>query len=459
MDYQTKKTIFLNTVNKQYALYSEFPEISQVKDEDMQVIISLYEQESLAKGIDPWKNVSALQMQKCIYEVIGNNPSYEVVTNKNKEVFEKNLESSREYIITYGQDEYTEKGEYSYAQVNISDFSITLAEMQLKEAIKTGSEYEITKYEKIKNDFIKSGNPLPQKFEELEKQALESSKKTKEEKEKTSAAEQTQDEIKMIELQQKINEIENEKLEIAKSLKILFSKLDADSGIVAMNHPEEWNNLRQCMNKLNFDLTKASEIKDLKEKFQKITEEINSYKTNLAFAEASYQEILDRRKVKEEKSTVTIEKARDDRIAKPKNFGPFNTNVNPTPTSPASVQSTPQTPEDNTPQSISPVSVAKDNTTVNPVSPSVQENNSPMQTPLRGNPIPPAINKSTLIDNVINAMMYVTNMEEEFGTDIANNLKESTRKRLESKSIEELEDILMTYITESQIKSSGGMKR
>lgn len=166
-----KKEKLFNTLNNHFNLHNEFPEFSQIDEEDIEKIIALYEEEASKDGRDPWHYLyfdELIIMQKCVYEVIKNNPKYSEVTDKIEILYQKELDRRLQRSVRSYGEETGEKYRASYAEM--PEYALVLADMCTKNMVPDKKTFEekkraIDTYQQIRTDFIKAGKQMPMSYE------------------------------------------------------------------------------------------------------------------------------------------------------------------------------------------------------------------------------------------------------------------------------------------------------
>ena len=166
-----KKEKLFNTLNNHFNLHNEFPEFSQIDEEDIEKIIALYEQEASKGGKDPWHYLyidELIIMQKCVYDVIKNNPKYSAVTDKIEILYHKELDRRLQRSVRSYGEETGETYRASYAEM--PEYSLVLADMCTKNMVPDKKTFEEKKraidiYQQIRTDFIKAGKQMPMSYE------------------------------------------------------------------------------------------------------------------------------------------------------------------------------------------------------------------------------------------------------------------------------------------------------
>ncbi len=166
-----KRDILINKLNNHFNAHDEFMEISQISDSDIDKIIELYEQEASKDGKEPWNYLyfdDLIIMQKCVYDVIKDNPQYDTITSKLETLYDKELTRRlTKPVYEYGEPTgKTIRAPYT----NMEEYSLTLAEMCARNMNYGGKSNEertkaIETYSQIKNDFNKAGKEMPTNYE------------------------------------------------------------------------------------------------------------------------------------------------------------------------------------------------------------------------------------------------------------------------------------------------------
>ena len=296
-----KKEKLFNTLNNHFNLYNEFPEFYQIDEEDIEKIIALYEQEASKGGRNPWHYIyfdELIIMQMCVYEVIKNIPKYSEVTDKIEALYQKELDRRLQRpVLDYGE----ETGEtYRTSYAEMPEYSLVLADMcsrHMQEAMDaehmplTKVEAALSTYESIKLDFAKAGKEMPEEQEHLALQTKTMVTLANKERNDIVERERQQREIELINLQQEINKMENERLEIEKRLKTISSETLGSylSRQISEKYPEEYQKFQQNKEQVRNYSSNAPQISDLKERFNKVAEDLKFYKGMLPVYESYYQ--------------------------------------------------------------------------------------------------------------------------------------------------------------------------
>lgn len=300
-----KKEKLFNTLNNHFNTYNEFPEISQIAEEDIEKIIALYEQEASKGGKDPWHYLyfdELIIMQKCVYEIIKDNAKYSEITDKIEVLYQKELNRRlQRTVYSYGEptDEtyrasYTEMPEYSLVLADMCSRHMQDAQkfvMDIEHMPLTKVESALSSYESIKSDFAKAGKKMSEEQEHLALQTKTMVTLANEERNAIVERERQQREIELINLQQEINKMENERLEIEKRLRIISIETLGSyfSRRVSEKYPEEYQKFQQNKEQVRNYSNKATQISDVKEKFNKVAEDLKFYKGMLPVYESYYQ--------------------------------------------------------------------------------------------------------------------------------------------------------------------------
>lgn len=314
-----KKEKLFNTLNNHFNSHNEFPEIYQIAEEDIEKIIALYEQEASKEGKDPWHYLyfdELIIMQKCVYEVIKDNTKYSKITDKIEILYQKELNRRLQRTV-YSYGEPTDKT-YTAPYTEMPEYSLVLADMcsrHMQETQKfvmdiehmplTKVESYLSTYESIKSDFAKSSKQMPNEQENIALQTKAMITLANEEQDAITERERQQKEIELINLQQEINKMENEKLEIEKRLKTISSETLGVyfSKQISEKYPEEYQKFQQNKEQVRSYSSKATQISDLKERFNKAAEDLKFYQGMLPVYESYYQRFEEIKKQRQQQGT------------------------------------------------------------------------------------------------------------------------------------------------------------
>lgn len=312
-----KKEKLFEVLNNHFNLYNEFPEFSQIDEEDIEKIIALYEQEASKGGRDPWHYLyfdELIIMQMCVYEVIKNIPKYSEVTDKIEALYQKELDRRLQRpVLDYGE----ETGEmYRTSYAEMPEYSLVLADMcsrHMQEAMDVEHmplakiEAALSTYESIKSDFVKAGKEMPEEQEHLALQTKTMVTLANKERNDIVERERQQREIELINLQQEINKMENERLEIEKRLKTISSETLGSyfSRQISEKYPEEYQKFQQNKEQVRNYSSNAPQISDLKERFNRVAEDLKFYKGMLPVYESYYQRFEEMKKKYHQQRTTS----------------------------------------------------------------------------------------------------------------------------------------------------------
>lgn len=336
--YEQKKEKFISVLNNHFGFHDVFPEVANISDEDFKKIIELYEQKASVGGKDPWHYLyfdELIIMQQALYEVIKNNYSYSDITAKVEKLFEQELDRRLQRpVLSYGE----ETGEtYRASYAEMPEYAITLADMCTKNMIPDKKTFEekksaIDKYQQIREDFIKVGKKMPMSYEttleyaqgemarryvggtpkeppiepvfgaennreanlrelrEMQERKAETPVQTETEQQKIDA-ERQQREIELLTLQQEINKIENEKIEIEKRIRQISSEALGSffTEQVSAKYPTEYQTFKQQEEQVRNYRSSYAQITDLKEKLNRVSQDLQFYQGVLPVYESFYQ--------------------------------------------------------------------------------------------------------------------------------------------------------------------------
>lgn len=167
----------ITRLNNNYGKMDQFPEIYKLSDQELNKVVWLFKKESAKKGQNPWGYThfnEVIVMEKCVWEVIKDNPIHDEVKDKLKDLFEKELRGKlMKDVLSYGEP----TGErYQSPYSNKPEESIILAKMcedQIKRYTSNPnrklSEEDIAKiskdmniYNQILDDLKKVGISIPE---------------------------------------------------------------------------------------------------------------------------------------------------------------------------------------------------------------------------------------------------------------------------------------------------------
>ena len=165
--------------------------------------------------------------------------------------------------------------------------------------------------EKIKADIEKENELHEKNMADLRRQKQEIDQQRMED-ELARERERQQREIELINLQQEINRIENERLEIEKRLRTISMETLGSyfSKQIAERYPEEYQQFQQSKEQVRNLLRNANQISDLKERFSKVSDDLKLYQEALSVYESYYQRYQEM--VKERQQQRAIEKEQED---------------------------------------------------------------------------------------------------------------------------------------------------
>lgn len=165
--------------------------------------------------------------------------------------------------------------------------------------------------EEIKADIEKENELHEKNMADLRRQKQEIDQQRMED-ELARERERQQREIELINLQQEINRIENERLEIEKRLRTISMETLGSyfSKQIAERYPEEYQQFQQSKEQVRNLLRNANQISDLKERFSKVSDDLKLYQGALPVYESYYQRYQEM--VKERQQQRAIEKEQED---------------------------------------------------------------------------------------------------------------------------------------------------
>lgn len=169
----------------------------------------------------------------------------------------------------------------------------------------TEVESYLSTYESIKSDFAKSSKQMPNEQENIALQTKAMITLANEEQNAIAERERQQKEIELINLQQEINKMENERLEIEKRLKTISSETLGVyfSKQISEKYPEEYQKFQQNKEQVRSYSSKATQISDLKERFNKAAEDLKFYQGMLPVYESYYQRFEEIKKQRQQQGT------------------------------------------------------------------------------------------------------------------------------------------------------------
>ncbi len=283
--------------------YYWFDEIRTLDDIDIDKIIQLYQ----SKTTEPLSIDNRLLLLNCVYETIAGNKKYQEVFDKLIDIYKIELDDRlTKPTIRYDDFNFVETNELQQAPyTTMPEYSLVLANMcarYMYEAQKsytedsiippTKVESRISTYESIKSDFAKSGKQMPEAQEQIVSQAKVMIVQANEERNASIERERQQREIELINLQQKIIKMENEKLEIEKRIKEISNETFLGfyySKQVSEKYPEEYQKFQEHKERVRNYSSNAATVSDLKSRFTKVSEDLQFYKEALPVYENFYQ--------------------------------------------------------------------------------------------------------------------------------------------------------------------------
>ena len=282
--------------------YYSFDEIRTLDDIDIDKIIQLYQ----SKTTEQLSINNRLLLLNCVYETIAGNKKYQDLFDKLIDIYKIELDDRLTKPTTrYDDFNLVETNELHQAPyTTMPEYSLVLANMcarYMYEAQKsytedsiippTKVESRISTYESIKSDFAKSGKQMPEAQEQIVSQAKVMVVQATEERNASIERERQQREIELINLQQEIIKMENEKLEIEKRIKQISSETLGSyySKQVSEKYPEEYQRYQQHKDQVKKYSSSQTSISDIKARFSKVSEELQLYKEALPVYESFYQ--------------------------------------------------------------------------------------------------------------------------------------------------------------------------
>ena len=279
-----------------------FDEIKGVDVKDLDKVIEMYEQKSSGN----WQMNDRLTLLECLYNVIKDNPKYYLICDKLIDIYKIELDNSLMYN-TQRYDDFslteTDKIEKQSYATKI-DKSMILIDMCLKSIERTQSysknnveslqqiKKSVSIYESVKNDFDKVNQPISLQIDNYVNSIKGNISSLEEENRIIEETERQKREIELINLQQEINKMENEQLEIKKRI--------TEIGMQTMGHifskhmsekyPEEFAEIQKFSEQLSDISSKSSQrIIDLRKRFDKVSSDLELYRSALPVYENYYQ--------------------------------------------------------------------------------------------------------------------------------------------------------------------------
>ena len=282
--------------------YYSFDEINTLDDADIDKIIQLYQR----KTTEPMSINNRLLLLDCVYETITDNKKYQELFDKLIDIYKIELDDKLTKPTTrYDDFNFVETSELHQAPyTTMPEYSLVLADMctrYMNESQKsynensilpsTKVESRISTYEAIKSDFAKVNQQMPEVQEQIVSQAKVMVNRANEERNANIEKERQQKEIELINLQQEIIKMGNERLEIEKRIKTISSETLGSyfSKQVLQRYPEEYQKFQEHRDQVRNYSSNATTISDLKARFTKVSEDLQFYKGVLPVYENYYQ--------------------------------------------------------------------------------------------------------------------------------------------------------------------------
>ena len=311
--------------------YYNFDEIKSLADEDKDKIIQLYQ----SKTTEPMNLNNRLLLLDCVYETISENKKYQELYDKLIDIYKIELDDKlTKPIERYDDFNFIKTNELHQAPyTTMPEYSLILADMctkyiyeQQKSYVEnsvlpsTKVESRISAYETIKDDFIKNGKQMPETQEKIIQEAKSMVTKANEERNANIKIEQEKKEIELINLQQEINKMENERLEIEKRLRTISFETIGSYYVkqVSERYPEEYQRFQQHEDQVKNRSRNQITIFDIKEKFNKVSEELQFYRGVLPVYEDFYQKFEEMKKEYHQQRNMNNQK--------PKSINPSSAN-------------------------------------------------------------------------------------------------------------------------------------
>ena len=298
--------------------YYSFNEISTLDDADIDRIIQTYQ----SKTSEPMSINNRLLLLDCVYETIADNKRYQELFDKLIDIYKIELDDKLTKPTTrYDDFNFVETGELHQAPyTTLPEYSLVLADMctrYINESQKSYTdnsilssnkvESRISTYEAIKSDFVKVNQQMPEVQEQIVSQAKVMVNSANEERNVNIEKERQQKEIELINLQQEIIKMENERLEIEKRIKTISSETLGSyfSKQVSQRYPEEYQKFQEHRDQVRNYSSNAITISDLKARFTKVSEDLQFYKGVLPVYENYYQRFEEMKKEYHQQRTIS----------------------------------------------------------------------------------------------------------------------------------------------------------
>lgn len=298
--------------------YYSFNEISTLDDADIDRIIQTYQ----SKTSEPMSINNRLLLLDCVYETIADNKRYQELFDKLIDIYKIELDDKLTKPTTrYDDFNFVETGELHQAPyTTLPEYSLVLADMctrYINESQKSYTdnsilslnkvESRISTYEAIKSDFVKANQQMPEVQEQIVSQAKVMVNSANEERNVNIEKERQQKEIELINLQQEIIKMENERLEIEKRIKTISSETLGSyfSKQVSQRYPEEYQKFQEHRDQVRNYSSNAITISDLKARFTKVSEDLQFYKGVLPVYENYYQRFEEMKKEYHQQRTIS----------------------------------------------------------------------------------------------------------------------------------------------------------
>lgn len=303
--------------------YYNFDEIRTLDDVDIDKIIQLYQ----SKTTEPLNINNRLLLLNCVYETIAGNKKYQDLCDKLIDIYKIELDDRLTNPTTrYDDFNFVQTNElYQAPYTTMPEYSMLLANMCVRYMYESQKSYteesiipstkvetRISTYEAIKSDFAKSGKQMPEQQEQIVSQAKVMVVQANEDRKAIAERERQQREIELINLQQEIIKMENEKLEIEKRIKQISSETLGSyySKQVSEKYPEEYQRYQQHKDQVKKYSSSQTSISDIKARFSKVSEELQLYKEALPIYENFYQRFEEIKREHQQQRTAPIQESK-----------------------------------------------------------------------------------------------------------------------------------------------------
>lgn len=268
-----------------------------------------------------------LLLLNCVYETIVDNKKYQDLCDKLIDIYKIELDNRlTNHTTRYDDFNLVQTNElYQAPYTAMPEYSMLLANMCVRYIYESQKSYteesiipstkvetRIYTYEAIKSDFAKRGKQMPEQQEQIVSQAKVMAVQANEERKAIAEREKQQREIELINLQQEIIKMENEKLEIEKRIKQISSETLGSyfSKQVSKKYPEEYQRYQQNKDQVKKYLSSQTSISDIKARFSKVSEELQLYKEALPIYESFYQRFEEMKREHQQQRTVPTQESK-----------------------------------------------------------------------------------------------------------------------------------------------------